>query len=409
MSEYKILIIPSLRNKYDLRMVSGLALGFKSIGVDVNIKNRKISSEEIVYECKEHGYNVVIKINEVRGIPEKELKNIRVISWYQDIFCDTSEKIKLGLIDSDILYTMGDRKILGIIDDINVQNDILMTGVSPALLEEKNNHDEYLHDFSVCGFIPRNESNSSLRVKIIKFAKISLLFLYQNGIISIKDQDLVAKIKNVNYLNIDSILRRIVEENYQSLNGSLDINKLEKLLKSNIPEDLILSSEKINYYAQTYPRKIDRCDLVGEIIQFTNSLALYGPNWDTYPSFRKYHKGILTREKDLINVYKKTKINIANNTHGIGIHSRTLEVMAIGGFIATHESVNDTLRGGILDGFCPDEHFGYYRKNSIENDCMKWLINKNKRVVVGERAKDIIRNNHLWVHRAKKIIQNLKN
>jgi hypothetical protein len=227
MSKYKILIIPSLRNEYDLRMVSGLALGFKSIGVDANIKHRKISSEEILYECREHGYNVVIKINEVRGMHEKELKNIRVISWYQDIFCDTSEKIKLGLIDSDILYTMGDKKILGINDDIKVQHDILMTGVSPALLGEKNNHEEYSHDFSVCGFIPKNESNNLLRDKIKKFAKVALLFLYENRVISIKDKDLVSKIKNVNNLHIDSILRRLVEENYKSLNGSLDINKLE--------------------------------------------------------------------------------------------------------------------------------------------------------------------------------------
>ena len=74
-----------------------------------------------------------------------------------------------------------------------------------------------------------------------------------------------------------------------------------------------MSIEKINYYAQTYPRKIDRCDLVGEILKFPNSLALYGPNWDTYPQFEKYHKGTLTLEKDLIDVYKKTKINNKNH------------------------------------------------------------------------------------------------
>lgn len=403
----KILIIPSLSNAYDIRMVQGLARGFRDIGISANAKNKKISSEQIVRECKEFGYTVVLKINEVRGVYEQDLKDIRVISWYQDIFCDTSQKLKCGLQNNDVLYTMGDKKILGVSESVQARHDVLMTAVNPEILNIKNRHDNYFHDFSICGFIPKNSEGSTIKTKVIKIIKLILLSLVNKGLIKINDQQILKKINSENNPDIDSILKMIVEKNYKSLSGSLDINEISNFIKNNIPDSVSIDGDKINYYAQTYPRKIDRIDLVSELLEFTNSIGLYGPNWDTYPNFKKYYKSVLNDEMSLINIYRGTKINLANNTHGIGIHSRTLEVMAIGGFIATHESINDNLNGGILDGFVPNKHFGFYRKGSIEQDCLKWLSNCNKRIEAGENAKEVIRNKHLWAHRAHKIIRDL--
>jgi hypothetical protein len=404
---YKILIIPSLGNPYDVRMVQGLAEGFNSIGVSAKAKNKKISSEEILNECKDFKYNVVLKINEVRGSFEQELKDIRVISWYQDIYCDTEEKLKMGLQANDILYTMGDRKVLGIVDDIKVKNEILLTAVAPDLLSLKNKHMNYYHDFSICGFIPKNVENESVRESIKRAIKVILLKLVNKGIINIENQKLIKKIKNINNNKIDSALRALVESNYHSLTGSLDINQIEKIIKNSFSNHEVLSEEKLNYYAQTYPRKIDRINLVNELLEFTTSIGLYGPNWDTYPILKKYHKGVITDRMNLMRVYQGTKINLANNTHGIGIHSRTLEVMAVGGFVATHESENDELTGGILDGFTPDRHFCYYRKGEIRQECQKWLEDNNRRIAAGESAREVVRDKHLWIHRAKKIIEDL--
>jgi len=106
-------------------------------------------------------------------------------------------------------------------------------------------------------------------------------------------------------------------------------SKILKFFKSDgIPGPYYAIESAINYYAQTYPRLLDRVTLINEILQVSNSLELYGPGWNTHPSFNKYHKGIINDQNKLLDIYLRSRINLANNTHGLGLHSRTLECMA---------------------------------------------------------------------------------
>lgn len=409
---FNVLIIPSLNNAYDLRMAEDFSDAFRNIGHMALAGNAGLSEMEISKQCVSNSHNVVMKINGVRKKRQAELKNIRFLSWYQDIFPNTDKEINEGLDDQDILYTMGDRHVLGLNEEIKCRNNVLMMGVSKRLLDVNNKY-QYRYDFSVCGFIPRNNAKS-LRYFIINKIKRILQLLMEYKIIKIKSEELSKKIKNLSDKNIESIMGKIVSKNYSPLEGNLDINILSQLIsKELISLDIEIKSndicEMIKYYSQTYPRRIDRELLVSELIELSNSIALFGPNWDSYPLFKKFHKGTIYKHKKLIDVYMKTKINIGNNTHGIGLHSRTLEVMAVGGFFATHKSAHDECSGGILESFIPDRHFIYYEKNQMSESLLNWLEDDIGRERVGKRAREIVKNKHLWEHRALQVINDLKN
>ena len=407
---FNILIIPSLNNSYDLRMAEDFSNAFRNIGHMALAGKAGLTELEIRRQCISNRHNVVMKINGVRRKEQSELEDIRLISWYQDIFPNTKNEINAGLEERDILYTMGDKHVLGLNEDVKCRNDVLMTGVSRRLLGIKNRH-QYKYDFSVCGFIPRNNVNN-IRHMVINKIKYILLFLLEKKIIKIQSEELCKKIRNSSVKSIDSIMSNIVSKNYSPLEGSLDINQISELLSNELMRLCIeIKDEKIcemiKYYSQTFPRRMDRELLVSQLMVLTNSIALFGPNWNSYPQFKKYHKGTIEVHQKLIDVYMKTKINIGNNTHGIGLHSRTLEIMALGGFYATHRSEHDGCLGGILESFNPNTHFIYYEKNQMGDSLLKWLGDDNRRIRVGQKAREVVESKHLWEHRALQVIEDL--
>jgi Glycosyl transferases group 1 len=107
-------------------------------------------------------------------------------------------------------------------------------------------------------------------------------------------------------------------------------------------------------------------------------------------------------------VYRRSKINLANNTHGLGIHSRTLECMAVGGFIFMHDSPHDSKAGGMLTEFEPDVHYGRYTVESFHEEAVRWLKDSEGRRRVGMQATERIRQRHCWHHRARQIIDDLE-
>ncbi len=164
----------------------------------------------------------------------------------------------------------------------------------------------------------------------------------------------------------------------------------------------------INYFTREYPRQLDRVVLIEKIIEISNSLELYGPGWTMHPSFRPYAKGVIDTQEELLDVYCRSRINLANNTHGLGLHSRTLECMAVGGFIFTHESPHDNKPGGMLTSFEPSVHFGVFTPENLIDEASRWLKDEKRRTQAGILASAIIRQRHCWHHRAQQILDDLR-
>jgi hypothetical protein len=164
----------------------------------------------------------------------------------------------------------------------------------------------------------------------------------------------------------------------------------------------------INYFTREYPRQLDRVLLIEKMLEISDSLELYGPGWDRHPNFRPYAKGVVDTQEELLDVYSRSRINLANNTHGLGLHSRTLECMAVGGFIFTHESPHDNKPGGMLTSFKPGTHYGSFTPENLHEEALRWLMEDKKRIQAGLRAAEVVRDQHGWHHRAIQICKDLQ-
>jgi hypothetical protein len=105
--------------------------------------------------------------------------------------------------------------------------------------------------------------------------------------------------------------------------------------------------------------------------------------------------------------FRRSRLNLANNTHGLGLHSRTLECMAGGGFIFSHASPRDSKPGGMHTALEPDVHHGMYTPDNFQEEALRWLKDGERRRSAGARAATLIRQKHLWRHRAEQILEDL--
>jgi hypothetical protein len=82
--------------------------------------------------------------------------------------------------------------------------------------------------------------------------------------------------------------------------------------------------------------------------------------------------------------------------------------MAVGGFILTHESPNDSKPGGMLTSFEPGVHYGMFTPENLHEEALRWLADDTKRRQVGLQAASVVRQKHCWHHRAQQILEDLK-
>ena len=467
MKDYRFLIIPALESTYDYRMVKGLSDGINQLGYFSAAISFPCSDIHIEELCRSLNINVVIGINrtfEFRPI----YSLIRYISWFQDVFTSNYD-LSNKLLEGDILYTLGSLQSLGIkFNNSKVKYSELFTGVNSHILNSfKTVSEKNKIDFSLAGFIPAPFSASwEMKKDLIWFVEsyiVNIPLIPKIKIFWFLRQVIFRKFYGVDYVPTSALvtMKNAVESLYQPLTGSLDIHKLASamesllieyrrptyrlkkikkkkpselksvllpyyerfsnrtdlsasiikyLIKNNESKDLAefdAFNKAIAYFSNSYPRLLDRILLVDNIIEITRSLKLYGKGWDTHPKYSPYYCGSIDDHEELLNIYRATKINLANNTHGLGMHSRNLECMAVGGFLMMHASQNEKITGGMAHHFLPGIHYGSYTHENLKEEASYWLKNESKRIQIGLNARDEIMKNHLWIHRARKIIQDL--
>ena len=163
----------------------------------------------------------------------------------------------------------------------------------------------------------------------------------------------------------------------------------------------------VSYFSQSYPRIMDRRTLIEAAARVSKSLELYGPGLSAHEFALPYFRGVIETQDELLRVYCRSRINLGNNTHGFGLHSRTLECMAVGRFIFMHESPHDNKPGGMLTSFQPGVHYGAYTPENFTEQAERWLRDTNGRIRAGMRAASVIRERHCWHHRAQQILADL--
>jgi glycosyltransferase involved in cell wall biosynthesis len=162
----------------------------------------------------------------------------------------------------------------------------------------------------------------------------------------------------------------------------------------------------ILHLARERPRYLDRAVLLEMALKISTSVELYGPGWEYHDWLKGYARGFIG-PAEVLDVYRRTRINLSTNPHGFGLHSRTLECMSVGGFLLMHTSNNDCRPGGILTAFEPGVHFGAYTPDSFDEEARRWLRDDRRRREVGHRAAALVREKHTWRRRAEQILHDL--
>lgn len=449
-------------------MVKGLAEGFNSIGHYAGAMATPLSAAEIVNLCETLSIDVVLQINRTRDPNTPLPPRVRHISWFQDVYPETLDGFVETFHESDILYSLGDPVVLGLNVQMPCYVGSLFTGVDQATLDFKRQNIEKDVDLSLCGGLPpavelKPDLNADLlwyldasiqRLPLI--AKSRMFWVLRKLIFSRR-----LPIDYVPYATLKS-MAQIVEGFYRPLRGELDIHMLTEamLLQSNLYKGTFTQSpnvpkanhnsclkmllkphttkylgrsdlkarmirylagessfcqangtppinKAISYFAQSYPRIVERKALVEAAARVSSSLVLYGPGLSAHAFAKPYFKGVLETREQLLSVYCRSKINLSNNTHGLGLHSRTLECMAVGGFIFMHESPHDKKAGGMLTSFEPGVHYGSYNPENFVTEAERWLKDDRGRIRTGMRAESVVRERHRWHHRAQQIIDDL--
>jgi len=228
----RILIIPSIRNPYNQRMVNGLAKGFQIIGHDAKSLPGPLSAKHLTKICESISVDIVIQVNKARHPDIPLPRNVRFISWYQDVFPKTLIGFGDGFQESDILYALGDPFVLGLNMELPCYVGSLLTGVEQSIFKYRKSTSSNKIDFSLCGFIPRAiYTKQTIKLDLLWYwdSLIDRIPLLGRSKIFWIIRRLIFRqnlpVQHVPYAVILA-LKDIVEGIYQPLGGNLDINFL---------------------------------------------------------------------------------------------------------------------------------------------------------------------------------------
>lgn len=419
---YKFLVVPAEARRYDYLLAEGLASALRQAGHEAAVPLGPVAGPRLPALCRDHGFDVVFRVN--RGRPAVDLpKGTRHISWFQDFHYDTDAQ-ELGDVKSDdIVYFLGSPDVLGMRRSLPCKIGSLFTGVSPSVKLEPPLR-EPMWDFTLCGYIPPPrgmEYQRRTEALLEQAMRTSYRLPYRMLRRLLKRPGNFPYLRATPGMIIDC--ETAVEALYRPLSGYLDVQAVAKAIQgvidshypgwlqrlagaSNLP-DIMDGMDFGCYYSTHYPRFLDRILLIRMATVVSDRIALYGLGWEDHTEFKPFHRGTLETTYGLYRAYRSAGLNLGNNTHGLGLHSRTLECMHAGGVIMMHTSPHDEKEGGMLRHFEPGVHYVSYTRDTFQEQALRWLKDDDGRQRMAEQARETVAREHLWRHRAEQILRDL--
>jgi hypothetical protein len=444
---YKFLLVPNTNAAYDYRMMSSLGIALSRYGHQFVISQP--TESEYISTYFSYRPDIILAVNKARPIDGRLKRDVIYLSWFQDVYPETSDNLYFE--SSDKCYLLGTAEQLGLdVAGIAVPVLSLHTGVNPDSPPKKTG---YLCDFSLCGGLPVDIDPPELCPTEALFAKPSLAsILYSKFFVAMSGR---------NFLGLDydnRIIREckgLVESSYIPLTGTLDINdmydrlinmlsnkgkistqadriilqllhhlpdfilrrftktervvaKLRALSNAEQKSDVLAEKFLASWMAQSYPRILDRRVLISYAERISRNIRVYGNYMDTHNFSVPYYSGVLLTDDSLANVYANSSINLGNNTHGLGLHSRNLGVMAARGYLLHHRSLK-CYPGSLEFEFEEGSHYDAYSSpDEFEEISSAALANPAKRIKIGNQARDFVMSKHTWYVRAQQILKDLE-
>ena len=122
----KILLIPNLISKYDLSQLNNIKETFLKLEIDSHIFNIDYSEENLKNFLKINKFNIIFAVNKSR--PDWLSKKIRFISWFQDFYYNSDDKLE-SFLESDIVYFYASPESFGVKKKIKCFHSMLYPGI----------------------------------------------------------------------------------------------------------------------------------------------------------------------------------------------------------------------------------------------------------------------------------------
>lgn len=200
--------------------------------------------------------------------------------------------------------------------------------------------------------------------------------------------------------------------NYDYLSGALNIKKFQEQKKTINFKNSIVRQLVIDFV-----RTIDRVLLLSLALNISKKIKIitHQKNLDKAWSGYKFSKNVFyikdQSNKKIIGFFQNSKINLVTNSQNYFTLSRSLESMACGGLVMTHQSKSnpsfDHRIGGVLKHFEENTHFAFFDKNNFGESVKEFLENDNLRKKIITNAHHIVKNEHHISLRAKQIYKDM--
>ena len=415
----KFLLIPNKSSHYDLNQLNEIKKQLLNFGHSARVLKDRVSDFELISISSQEYFDFIFRVN--FGRPEKLNKNIRFISWFQDFYHNSNEEL-YNFQKDDIVYFYASPKSFGVKKKLECFSSQFYPGISNDFVTEdlpsinsKKNIKAYQHiDFSICGYIP---SAYMTNLNTFYFRNYPLEEnhsqdeIFRGFFRNFADKrEKIKPIEDYKKFVID--LQTITELNYQPLSGKLNVEKISNLIKKKISENfefvnVQLFNEWISFFSTEYPRFLDRIKLARLISTNSFNIALIGEGWSSFNEFENLSLKKIDDLTKLYEFYRKSKVNLYNNTHGLGMHSKVFEIMINGGFVALPISSRNNMLGGIEECFIDGEHFSSFNPHKFDEFIDNWLNNSEKRLLIGSNARKEVLDKHTWRSRIYKLLNDL--
>ena len=415
----KFLLIPNTSSYYDLNQLNEIKKQLLNFGHSARVLKDRVSDFELISISSQEYFDFIFRVN--FGRPEKLNKNIRFISWFQDFYHNSNEEL-YNFQKDDIVYFYASPKSFGVKKKLECFSSQFYPGISNDFVTEdlpsinsKKNIKAYQHiDFSICGYIP-SAYMSNLNTFYFRNYPLeenhSQDEIFRGFFRNFADKrEKIKPIEDYKKFVID--LQTITELNYQPLSGKLNVEKISNLIKKKISENfefvnVQLFNEWISFFSTEYPRFLDRIKLARLISTNSFNIALIGEGWSSFNEFENLSLKKIDDLTKLYEFYRKSKVNLYNNTHGLGMHSKVFEIMINGGFVALPISSRNNMLGGIEECFIDGEHFSSFNPHKFDEFIDNWLNNSEKRLLIGSNARKEVLDKHTWRSRIYKLLNDL--
>jgi glycosyltransferase involved in cell wall biosynthesis len=138
-------------------------------------------------------------------------------------------------------------------------------------------------------------------------------------------------------------------------------------------------------------------------------IKLYGKFWENFEELKEFAMGpVPNRSEKLKSVYRSAKVHLQISPD-INFHFRTIECFASGGFILANAHPNDHKPGGLNDYLkIGEEIITFEGKEDFQEKLLYYLKNEDEREKIAEAARERIKREHTYFHRALSVIEDVR-